>query len=116
MLTNYRTLALAALVITSPLLLNAADPEPSGQSSANQDELNAIENEIHRLKNELQEYRKKALSNEVHAQPLMFDNWHQYAEDIRLSEEDEKHISTIKARIAALNERKQAILKNHPAP
>ncbi len=113
---NYRALGLSALLMSTPLLLNSAEPASAVQTAAWQDELNTIETEIQALKLDLQTYRKKSLNEEMQAQPLMIDNWHEYADRITLSEDDEKRVLVIKARMAALNTRKQEILKNHPAP
>ena len=96
-----------AFAIQSP----AADP-----GNQNKKELQSLDQEINSLKKHLEEMRKNALNNEIKAQPYMFDNWHQFAEDIRLSEENEKNIQETKKKLQELNDSKEALLKKNPLP
>jgi hypothetical protein len=75
-----------------------------------QEELQGIEEQISTLEHELELLRKKALNAEMHAQPFMFDDWHEFAEDVQASEENEKAIVSLKKKIYTLEEQKQALL------
>ena len=126
---NYRALALMLSALAAPLALTSTEPEiligtetmppiPAAEkalSPAASNEINKIDAELNNLTTELTAYRKKALNVEMQAQPLMIDNWHSYAEDVRLSEEDQKHVAAIKDRMNVLIERKKALLKNSQA-
>lgn len=75
------------------------------------DELNVIDIQIVLLKNQLHKFREDAEKAEIHAQSFMLDNWHQFAEDIRISEDDEKSIQMIKEEIKNFKFIKQQILR-----
>jgi hypothetical protein len=79
-----------------------------------QHELQDIDEEISSLERELESMRKKALNEEMHAQPYMIDNWHEFAEDIQRAEANEKGILATKKKIQALKDLKEALLKQAP--
>jgi hypothetical protein len=105
MFAMFRYLFLA-LVIASPL---SAQQEPGWQ-----EELNQINGDIEKLQSQLHEYRRKALSDEMQAQPQMFDNFHEYAQDIQANEADEDMVIKIKAHLRELQARKQKLMQAHP--
>lgn len=80
-------------------------------TSSTLNELQSIDQEIADLEKELENTRKKIFNKELQAQPYMFDNWHEFAQDIDITEEGEKHISAIKKKIQELEERKESLLK-----
>ena len=55
-----------------------------------------------------------ALTKEIDAQPLLFDNWDKFADKIQANEEDEKKILELKKEIDALKAKKSAL--EHPSP
>jgi len=107
------------IILTSFLLMLTTysqavplNPEPS---ASNQEiKFQDINHEIEFLEKQLKQMRKQALNNEIHAQPYMIDNWHQFAEEIKNSEENEKKIVEIKRKIQELNKKKSLIPQNNP--
>lgn len=113
-LLTYPALAFMLSAVFSPFVGVAAEPSVSEQQSIDWEvELKAINEEIKSLSKELSDFRKRALNEEMKAQPQMFDSWHEFAKNIQLSEEDEKKIFEIKERLRKLNERRKALLKSH---
>lgn len=84
----------------------SADTQPP---SYLQGEIDALDAEINTLTQSLQKLRTEALSNEIDAQPLLFDNWDQFANKIEANEEDEKKILKLKKEIDALKDKKRAL-------
>lgn len=80
----------------------------------NKNELQSINEVINSLEKKLSEKRQQTLNEEVKAQPYMFDNWHEFADDIRVAEENEKEILAIKKRLKNLYEEKNR-LSNPPS-
>lgn len=88
--------------------ISHADAESTPQI---QNELQGIDQEIDFLKKDLKKLRKDALNQEIHAQQFMFDDWHEFSENVAKAETNEKQILEIKEKIKALTERKES-LKN----
>lgn len=84
-------------------------------NNRSQDELQSINREIESLQEKLASMRQTAVYNEIHAQPYMIDNWHEFAQDIQTTEENEKAILAIKNKIKQLNDDKEVILKRPPS-
>lgn len=82
-----------------PAFTITADTTPSAPQN--------IDQQIEFLENKLADLRNKYLNQEIHAQPYMIDNWHQFAEDIRQTEEHEKEILEIKKQINDLKQKMQ---------
>ena len=61
--------------------------------------------QINKLEQRLELLRKKALNEEMEAQPLMFDNWHEYSEKMQAMENDQKEIQELKKEIAKLKQK-----------
>lgn len=116
-------LALSAFLTLNSILFSAAPTSPSQQLPQNQsitpqpnnwkEDLKAINMEIQTLSKELTDLRREALNAEMKAQPQMIDSWHEFAKNIRISEEDEKRISDIQKQIRALHLRKQELIRRH---
>jgi len=100
-----RLACLLSLAISATALPLYADNAPASTL-----ELQNIDKQLLDLKSELKELRRQAFNKEMDAQPLMFDNWHEYTEDIGSNESSEKKILAIKAKIEALNKRKDTLL------
>lgn len=82
-------------------------------SSDKDQELKSIEIELADINVKLSQYRHGASNAEVNAQPDMINHWHEFAENIREAEKDEKEIHTLKERKKLLLQRKEALfLKN----
>ncbi|MEI8365137.1 MAG: hypothetical protein WCF65_01845 [Parachlamydiaceae bacterium] len=79
----------------------------SGLSYANS--IDDIDKEIQSLQIELQTTRKQAFNKQMEAQPLMFDNWDEYAEVVQSEENDEQQVTKIKNKIHDLMMRKQVL-------
>lgn len=101
-MTNYRYLLSLALAATSML---AADQPAST-------EMQKIDEQLSSLQSELKDLRRDAFNREMHAQTFMFDNWHEYADEIKANTTDEKKIAEVKAKIKALSDRKEALQSN----
>lgn len=81
-------------------------PTQQEQSSV-QKQIDAIDSEIAKLKDELHRYRKEALNEEIQAQDLMQVEWSDYAKKLKLIEENRDKANLIEKRIEELqNERK----------
>ena len=65
-----------------------------------------LEDKLLRLQLELDEARKEAFNNEMEAQPLMFDNWMEYRQDIEKHQKNEKRINEIKQKIQDLQDQR----------
>jgi hypothetical protein len=91
-----------------------ADHVPLPQMSMQKSELETIDAEIETLQASLEKVREDALNKEIKSQPLLFDNWNEFAKGIEANEDDEKKIVSIKKQIDSLQQRKDALLKNHP--
>ena len=78
-------------------------------------EQQSLDQEIESREKNLAQMRKEALNLEIKAQSYMFDNWHEFAEDIRLNEEREKEILSTKKKLKELYNQKDALLKQ-PSP
>jgi len=102
-------LAFSFLIITSLCCATPSENFSTQNTSQNLDQ------EIEFLEKELEDLRHKALNSEIHAQPYMIDNWHQFAENIRLAEDNEKKIVKIKKRIKNIKEFKKT-KNSHPNP
>lgn len=99
-MSNYRIFFFLACIASSALLCADA---PSSASE--------IDQQILSLQAQLKELRRDAFNDEMDAQPFMFDNWHEYADEITGNENAEKKITKIKAQIDELNKQKQELLK-----
>jgi len=77
--------------------------------------IESIDLQLKDLQTELQKSRKDNFNKEMNAQPLMFDNWDEYTQDIGDTEKDEKNILEIKKKIQMLNERKKILQNEHPS-
>jgi hypothetical protein len=84
--------------------------------SQTQIKLKNLNQEIESLHNELVKMRKDSLNNEMHAQPYMFDNWHEFTESIKLSEESEKNILKIKKQIKDLTQERDSLYDPQNSP
>jgi chromosome segregation ATPase len=93
----------------SPGTLPTATPEI-------QNELQNIDQEIDFLNKDLEKARKNALNQEIHAQQFMFDNWHEFSENVGQAETNEKQILEIKKKIKALTERKESLKNSSNQP
>lgn len=89
-------------VIVSMLFCSLASAQTTNEAQAIDQELESLEAELHR-------YRERAFNNEMEAQPYRFFHWRDNTEEVRLNEEDEKHILSIKDRIRILQERKKQL-------
>lgn len=87
-------------------------PSLHGEISPPPTELEKIDNEIKELTTSMDHLRKEALDKEIKSQPLLFDNWEEFAKGIEDNEEDEKHILQIKKQIETLQQKKKALLKS----
>ena len=96
MLNSYKSLILSLLLLMFITLIGATSHE-------------IIDEKIESLYLELEEARKKAFNDEMEAQPLMFDNWREYREDIEKHQGDEKRIEEIKQKIQDLQNQRAAI-------
>ena len=83
-------------------------------SSHTQIELQKVNTEINNLEEQLVKTRKNALNLELQAQPYMFDNWHEFANDIRMEEENEKKVIIVKEKLKELYKQRETLL-NQPA-
>ena len=103
MLYLYKSFIFSLLLLTCTAFLQAM---PSDQ----------LEYKLLRLHLELDEVRKEAFNNEMQAQPLMFDNWMEYREDIEKHQKNEKRINEIKQKIQDLQDQRdvQSSFKNNP--
>lgn len=98
---------LVVTLVTTPI-----SSQSNTSSFKNKTELQQIDAEIESLEHELSSMRKEALNHEVEAQRYMIDNWHEFAEDIKKNEENEKAILVLKKKIKKLNERKNSLIKH----
>lgn len=105
----YTALILTFAATTLPLLSHAENSNSSHQTQLQNTELQNIDQEIQSLEEKLSIMRKKQISGEIHAQPYMIDNWHEFAEDIQATENSEKAILAIKKKIEELKERKESL-------
>lgn len=96
---------------SSLLPLNCA---PLRADAPHTEQVQKIDAQLKTMEERLEKIRTKALNDEMDAQPLMFDNWHQYAEKIKASEQDEKQISELKKQINALKALKESLEKESP--
>lgn len=79
-------------------------------------EIQNINQEIEFLNSELEKMRRDAHNKEMEAQPFMFDNWHEFANDIELSEENEKGILKIKKKIKELKQKRDLLQTQQLSP
>jgi hypothetical protein len=93
--------------------LAAADFSPQPTNSQHT-ELDAVNAEIDTLNNTLEDLRKAALTREMQAQPLMFDNWDEFAQKIKENEDKEKAILDLKDRIKLLIQKRDALKQLAP--
>lgn len=83
----------------------------SAEDSTNkQKAIEKIDIEIRSLREQLLQSRMKALNSEQNAQTYFRNHPEQFIEDIKLSEEDEKHILELKKHINELLKQKQTLL------
>ena len=107
LMSKRRIVWIAAVFILSLLTLSAA--APSEKITRIQQQLVEIEQQLEPLEKQLEEYRKKALNEEMEAQPLMFDNWQEYAAKVQAMEEEEKSILKLRKKIIGLKKQRDAL-------
>lgn len=101
------TCALCSLIAPTVALANqpgqysTSQPTPSELQGAEE-----IDQELQSLEKKIEKLRKEELNKEMHAQPYMFDSWHQYSKEIEAAEEDEKHIEDLKKQVDEIKKKK----------
>lgn len=96
------------LILVFTLLSTSSHAESTPQI---QNELQSIDQEIDFLNKDLKKLRKESLNKEIHAQQFMFDDWHEFSENVAKAETNERKILEIKEKIKVLTEQKES-LKN----
>lgn len=72
-------------------------------------ELKSIEVELEEINTKLSQYRHGASNAEVNAQPDMINHWHEFVENIREAEKDEKELHILNERKKLLLQRKDSL-------
>lgn len=75
--------------------------------SFGEDTIEEIDKKLQSLYLELKQARKEAFNQEMEAQPLMFDNWSQYTNDIQKEEHERKRVWEIEGKIQTLEEQRE---------
>lgn len=71
-----------------------------------------LDQQIETLEKQLATLRRNMLNSEIHAQTYMIDNWHEFAEDINRTEDNEKVILALKKKIQDLKDQKNLQIKD----
>lgn len=100
-----------AFLALSTLCCDAIAEEPTTK----QEQISTIDFQIQQMRAELHNYRLKASNAEMEAQPMMFDDWSHYAQEVKESEADEQKVRDIKKKLRELYDKKQALI-NNPNP
>src|ERR1700722_17878124 len=90
------------LLLATPFLLIAQDVSQEAAT---------IDQEIKTLKHELAAYRLKEMNAEIQSQPLMFEEWTAYVNQLEGAEDQERKIRTIEKHIHELELKKSELLK-----
>jgi hypothetical protein len=89
-------------LLAAPILLIAQD---TSQNAA------AIDREIEALKHELAAHRLKEMNEEMQSQPLMFEEWKAYVNQLESAEDQERTVRKIEKQIHELELKKNELLK-----
>lgn len=84
-------------------------------STAVAETLQEIDTELNALTLKLQELRKEEFNTELQGQDYMRSDWADYARNLTQGEQEEHQADKIAKRIAELQAKKQALLKQQPS-
>lgn len=99
---------LPSLLILSCAFTIASFPCLAENSTTSQ----TLDQQIETLEKQLATLRRNMLNSEIHAQTYMIDNWHEFAEDINRTEDNEKVILVLKKKIQDLKDQKNLQIKD----
>jgi hypothetical protein len=75
------------------------------------EKVQAIDQEIDELNQQLTSYRLKEMNLEIQSQGMMFEEWKDYTSQLQKAEEDEHAYQKIEKRIQQLQIQREALLK-----
>lgn len=111
-LPSFLTLSCAFTMVSFQCPAENLNPSIQKHTDINHTDIQSIDQQIESLEKQLAQLRRNMLNSEIHAQTYMIDNWHEFAEEINRSEDNEKVILMVKKQIQELKDQKKLLIKD----